>query len=107
MKLPKRITALGRKLLNTALIFLLKVRCYLTSFSLLNLSNFFLKNVWCYLTLPMNIISKNSCQFFLSDEEAMVVRNITKVDALSTAAKSIVRKAIDAYLRKRKSKVRQ
>ena len=56
---------------------------------------------------PMNIISKNSCQFFLSDEEATVVRNITKVDALSTAAKSIVRKAIDAYLRKRKSKVRQ
>lgn len=48
----------------------------------------------------MTTTSKNSCQFFLDDEEAKVVRHITKVDALSTAAKSIVRKAIETYRRK-------
>ena len=41
--------------------------------------------------------NRNSVQFFLDDDEAAVLRDITKVDALSPAAKSIVRKAIDEY----------
>ena len=38
----------------------------------------------------------NSCQFFLTDEEAAAVRDITKVDSLGPAALAIVRKAIES-----------
>lgn len=47
--------------------------------------------------IPVPNENRNSVQFFLDDDEAAVLRDITKVDALSPAAKSIVRKAIDEY----------
>lgn len=40
--------------------------------------------------------NENSVQFKLDDEEAAAVRDITKVDALATACKVIIRKAIEA-----------
>lgn len=41
--------------------------------------------------------NENSVQFKLDDEESATVRDITKVDALATACKVIIRKAIEAY----------
>lgn len=40
---------------------------------------------------------KTSVQFFVDDEEAAAIRDITKVDALGPASLSIVRKAIEAH----------
>lgn len=40
---------------------------------------------------------KTSVQFFVNDEEAAAIRDITKVDALGPAALSIVRHTIEDY----------
>lgn len=47
--------------------------------------------------IPVPNENRNSVQFFLDDDEAAVLYDMTKVEARSAAAKSIVVKAIDAY----------
>lgn len=41
----------------------------------------------------------SSVQFRLDDDDAAIVKDITKVDTISTACKAIVRKAIEDYLK--------
>lgn len=44
--------------------------------------------------------NRNACQFFVTDDEAAAIRDITKVDALGPAALSIIRKVIEEHAAK-------
>lgn len=46
---------------------------------------------------PSNDEKRISVQFFVNDEEAAAIRDITKVDALGPAALSMIRHDIEDY----------